>query len=57
LLREISVTRATNVPEAQLVVPALSDFEQPPDSCIEAVAFDTLGENRKFGVSEAKSSP
>jgi len=35
----------------------LSDFEQPPDSRTEAVAFDTFGKNRKVGVSEAKSSP
>jgi hypothetical protein len=40
-----------------MVVPALSDFEQRPDSRTEAVAFDTLDENRKVGVSEAKSSP
>jgi hypothetical protein len=39
-----------------MVVPTLSDFEQPPDSRREAVAFDTSDENRKVGVSEAKSS-
>jgi hypothetical protein len=38
-------------------VSTLSDFEQPPDSRTEAVAFDTWDENPKAGVSEVKSSP
>jgi hypothetical protein len=32
-----------------MVAPSLSDFEQPPDSRTEAVAFGTSGENRKLG--------
>jgi hypothetical protein len=48
-MRGMRPTRAVNASEVPDGRASLSDFEQPPDSGAQAVAFGTSGENRTVG--------